>query len=223
MNQIATDIVVNKAMEDRLRTEEQKLNQAVTQQIDMDDDEDELSDMSDDNEEQEIMRRMKEKMSNNMMYTGPNKENRTALKGSYEEKTEKEFFEYIENRKERIIVHFSHEKFERCKIVDMHLKKIAYDHPETLVIKVDAEKAQFLVNKLKIQILPAIYYFNNGNVKDMIIGFEDFGNKDDFKTAELAQRLARCGGIDLNEHERFKLIKKEKKIIAGESESEDED
>ena len=223
MNQIATDIVATKAMEDRMKAEEKKQTQKQFDNYEIDQEEEEDSDFSDDGEEQDILRKMKERMSDKMSYAGPSIENRTALKGSYDEKTEKEFFEFIESKKERIVVHFSHEKFERCKIVDMHLKQIAYDHPESLIIKLDAENAQFLVNKLKIQVLPVICFFKNGNLKDRLVGFEDFGNRDDFKTAELAQRLAMYGAIDLNEDEKFKLVKKEKQKIAGESESEDED
>ena len=224
MNTIATNIVANKAIEDRKKelmkqkSKPQETNQQIEKQEDNDDN---LSDFSADSEEREIMRQMKEKINSRTMK--PSKKNQhMALKGSYEKKTEKDFFKYIENKKEKIVVHFAHEKFERCLIVDKHLAQLAYDHQETLFIRLDAEHCSFLVAKLKVQILPAIYCFINGEVKDMVIGFEDFGNRDDFKTAELAQRLGRCGVLKLNADEKFKLKKKGKRVIHGESDS-DED
>lgn len=53
----------------------------------------------------------------------------------------------------------------------------------------NAEISEFLVQKLKLKILPAIYYFEEGKVKDKMIGFEEFGNKDDFGIASLKVRL----------------------------------
>ena len=189
INQIATDIVVEKAVEDKMKQAMQEMQQEEHVADQEDKEEDKLSDISADSGEMEIMRQMKEKMGM-LMPEYTKKKQQMALKGSYESKTEKQFFEYVENKKERIVVHFAHEKFERCKLVDMHLKKLAYDHPETLFIRLDAEKCTFLVSKLQIRVLPAIFCFMKGEVVDMLIGFEEFDNKDDFSTNMLAQRIS---------------------------------
>ena len=67
------------------------------------------------------------------------------MRTRYEEKTEKEFFAMIEAKKERIVAHFYHPDFEKCSMMQNALEKIAYNHPESLFIKMDATKATFLV------------------------------------------------------------------------------
>jgi len=38
----------------------------------------------------------------------------------------------------KIIVHFYHNDFLRCKIMDKHLKDIAIEHPECLFVSINA-------------------------------------------------------------------------------------
>ena len=56
---------------------------------------------------------------------------------------------------------------------------------------------------MKLKILPAIYYFEEGKVKDKMIGFEEFGNKDDFSISSLKVRLGLNGAIPYKKN--FKL------------------
>ena len=49
-----------------------------------------------------------------------------------------------------VLCHFYHQDFERCKIVDMHLRKIAAIHPEAKFVMLNAEKAPFFIKKLQI-------------------------------------------------------------------------
>lgn len=51
----------------------------------------------------------------------------------------------------------------------------------------------FLVEKLKIKVLPCMLAFVNGECKERLVGFEDFGNADNFSTAALEWRLGRAG------------------------------
>jgi hypothetical protein len=44
-----------------------------------------------------------------------------------------------------VVVHFYHQDFERCKIVDMHLRKLAPLHPEAKFIYLNAEKSPFFI------------------------------------------------------------------------------
>lgn len=125
-----------------------------------------------DSEEEEVMRQMKEKM----MSKNENKQPE-HIKGRLEERTESEFFELIKAKKERIIAHFYHKDFGKCLIMNHNLDKIAYAHPESLFIKINAETSPFLVQKLKIQTLPVIFFFLNGEVKDKVVGFEDIGTE----------------------------------------------
>ena len=70
----------------------------------------------------------------------------------------------------------------------MHLRKIAEQHHECKFLTLDAEKAPFFVKKLAIQVLPTLCCFKDGILIDKVVGFEDLGGKDDFKTIVLARR-----------------------------------
>eukprot|EP00497_Spongosphaera_streptacantha_P002966 TRINITY_DN35_c0_g1_i5.p3 TRINITY_DN35_c0_g1~~TRINITY_DN35_c0_g1_i5.p3 ORF type:complete len:74 (+),score=27.12 TRINITY_DN35_c0_g1_i5:45-266(+) len=48
---------------------------------------------------------------------------------------------------------------------------------------------------MKIKTLPTICCFIDGSLCDKVIGFDDLGGVDDFKTGMLAMRLARAGVI----------------------------
>ena len=231
MNQIATDMVVEKAMNDKLDQYEkgQKSgNQAqVSQRIDEDqENQDDLNCSVDSmsSGEEEIMRKYKEQMEAKMTFEDKRAENETLeLTGGYIEKTEKEFFDLIKKKKDSIVCHFFHEDFIRCKLLDQHLAQTAYDHPETLFIKINVQTAPFIVTKLQIKVLPAIYFFKEGNTKDIIVGFEDFGNGDSFKRNDFLNRLSKYGAITLSQEENFKLKKKPKAKVLGESDDSDED
>ena len=92
-----------------------------------------------------------------------------------------------------VVCHFYHNDFERCKIIDMHLKKIAPVHTEARFITMDAEKCPFFIQKLSIQTLPTIIMFMDGIAVDRIIGFEELGGKDDFPTMALSRLLVNSG------------------------------
>lgn len=65
-----------------------------------------------DSEEEEIMRQMKEKMT-----TQPEREIKKE-KGTLQEKNEQEFFDLIKDKKEKIIAHFYHDDFVKCKAMN---------------------------------------------------------------------------------------------------------
>ena len=92
-----------------------------------------------------------------------------------------------------VVVHFFHKDFERCKIAEMHLRKIAHAHEEARFLCLDAERAPFFINKLDIKILPTICLFIDGIKVDEIIGFEELGGEDEFPTMLLTRRLVRGG------------------------------
>lgn len=48
--------------------------------------------------------------------------------GVYSEIEEEQFLNVV-TKSEFSSVHFYHQDFERCKIIDMHLKDIAHHHP----------------------------------------------------------------------------------------------
>ncbi|KAF8742844.1 Homocysteine S-methyltransferase, partial [Rhizoctonia solani] len=65
---------------------------------------------------------------------------------------------------------------------------------EKEVIKtIFVENVPWLVEKLQVKVLPCVICFVRGVSKDRIVGFEELGNEDGFKTAKLELRLTQSG------------------------------
>ncbi|KAJ7665499.1 thioredoxin-like protein [Mycena rosella] len=115
--------------------------------------------------------------------------------GHYSEiKDEKEVVR-VSAREPKCVVHFYHDKFKRCAIMDKHLAKLAPKYFNTRFFRVFVENVPWLVEKLGIKILPCVICFVDGISKDRLIGFEELGNSDGFDTAVLELRLAVSGVI----------------------------
>ncbi|MED6170521.1 Thioredoxin domain-containing protein plp3b [Stylosanthes scabra] len=115
--------------------------------------------------------------------------------GEYREITEGDFLAEVTGS-EKVICHFYHKEFYRCKIMDKHLKSLSPKHIDTKFIKLDAENAPFFVAKLAIKTLPCVILFRQGVAVDRLIGFQDLGGKDDFSTRTLEALLIKKGIID---------------------------
>lgn len=119
-------------------------------------------------------------------------EKREVLKrqghGEYREITEGDFLGEVTGS-EKVICHFYHREFYRCKIMDKHLKALAPVYVGTKFVKLDAENAPFFVAKLAIKTLPCVILFKKGIAVDRLIGFQDLGSKDDFSTRALENIL----------------------------------
>ena len=90
-------------------------------------------------------------------------------------------------------MHFFHSDFRRCKIMDVHLEKLAEKHFDTKIARINVEKAPFLVERLKVRILPCVMSFIDGKQVDKLEGFELLGNTDDFPISALENHLIRSG------------------------------
>eukprot|EP00939_MAST-03C_sp_MAST-3C-sp1_P003746 g3746.t1 len=127
--------------------------------------------------------------------------NRNRAMGEYREIVEPEFLKTVTKNK-HAIVHFYHREFERCKIMDMHLRRVAYRHDDVTFVKLDAQKAPFFITKLKIKTLPTVVLFIDGVAVDRVVGFEELdGGRDTFRTRSLERRVKDAGLIkDLAPH-----------------------
>lgn len=114
--------------------------------------------------------------------------------GRYEEVGEGDFLEAV-TRSERVVAHFFHRDFERCKIVDAHLPALAKRFPDTRFIKVSAPDAPFFTVKLGIKVLPAVVFFVGGVAVGRVVGFDALGGRDDFSTAELERSMRACRAV----------------------------
>lgn len=122
--------------------------------------------------------------------------NRAKGHGEYIEVLECDFLK--ECLKSRFtVVHFFSDDFERCKIMDMHLKSLAGKHVETKFFKINATKTPFFVEKLSIQTLPTLVFFIDGKAMDRLVGFQGFEGGDSFNTRELEERIGLTGVIKM--------------------------
>merc|ERR1712025_919388 len=119
--------------------------------------------------------------------------------GEYREIIESEFLKEVTSLK-HVVCHFYHDEFQRCKIVDEKLRMIAQAHREVKFIRLNVQKAQFMVQKLSIKTLPTIVLFTDGVAKDRIVGFDELGGRDVFPTRFLELRI-KMGGLILDESE----------------------
>lgn len=143
-------------------------------------------------------------------------ENLSKGHGQYREVLQDEFLSEVTGSM-RVVCHFYHQDFPRCKIIDHHISKIVGQHIETKFIKVDAEKAPFFIDKLKIRTIPTLVLFVDGVAVDKILGFEGLsdgmpaGKEDEFPTIGLSRLLAMKNIIDkaniIDEEENEKMSK----------------
>ncbi|XP_029652133.1 thioredoxin domain-containing protein 9 [Octopus sinensis] len=108
---------------------------------------------------------------------------------------EREFFDECKKSK-HIVCHFYRESTFRCKIVDKHLRILAPQHLEARFLKLSVDKCPFLVERLKIKILPTIYVAVDNKTACHIRGFTELGNTDDFPTEALEWRLGQTKVIN---------------------------
>ena len=67
--------------------------------------------------------------------------------GQYREVTQDEFLNEVTGSY-RVVCHFYHRDFPRCKIIDHHIQRLVARHVETKFIKINAEKAPFFTEKV---------------------------------------------------------------------------
>lgn len=122
------------------------------------------------------------------------------MKGSLTDISNEKDLIQFSSAESRVAIHFYHPKFQRCALLDRHLAVLARLHPTTLFVKTNVLTAPFLVQKLKITVLPCLVTFRDGVSKDKIVGFEELGNSDKFSTGALEWRLGQSGIIDPREN-----------------------
>ena len=93
-------------------------------------------------------------------------------------------------------MHFYHTDFRRCKILDSHLALLAPKHPECRFVKIEVDKAPFLVQRLAVRILPCLMAFIDGKQVGRIEGFGRLGNSDTFRTVRLEEVLVATQVLD---------------------------
>jgi hypothetical protein len=95
--------------------------------------------------------------------------------------------------------------------MDEHIKALAARHQDVRFARVDVRETPFVVEKLKIKVLPCVIGFLEGVGVERVVGFEGLGSggsdgADGFSTATLEMRLL------------WKGILSQKKFKAGDDE-----
>lgn len=111
--------------------------------------------------------------------------------GSYREIKEGDFFNTVVREKggsDDVALHFFHKDFEKCLIMDRHLSELAPQLMSIKFAKIDVDKCPFLVERLRVNVLPCVLLFHNDVAVDRIIGFEDLG-EDDLDQNALRERI----------------------------------
>mmetsp|Transcript_55975 Transcript_55975/g.149267 ORF Transcript_55975/g.149267 Transcript_55975/m.149267 type:complete len:240 (+) Transcript_55975:3-722(+) len=114
--------------------------------------------------------------------------------GDFQEIEEQDFLKSVTESK-KALVHFYSRDFERCKIMDHHLGKLAPRCLGTRFVKLNAEKAPFFVSKLQVRTLPTVAIFEDGVLVHRLVGFQEMGNSDEFPTSMLYGALAERGAV----------------------------
>ena len=162
---------------------------------DSDDEWDDL--LNDDNELLAIRERRLREMREKQMKAA---EQKSLGHGEVRLISQDEFLPECTGKSEYVAVHFFHKEFERCKIMDHHLKLIAPKHLSCKFLRMDAEKTPFFIHKLQVKTLPTLIVFREGKTVDRLTGFEglviDPSEPDKWHTGRLEAWLSHTGAID---------------------------
>jgi hypothetical protein len=165
---------------------------------DSDDDEfDHLLDDDDANDELDAIRRARIAEIKNEL--SQRAEHISLGHGSLRTITQDEFLPECTGSSRFVVVHYYHDDFERCKIMDYHLSIVAKEHMEAKFLRIDAAKSPFFVAKLKIQTLPSLFVFELGKEIGRLTGFEGLAlnskKPDEWHTGRLQEWLSDTGAI----------------------------
>lgn len=192
-----------KAQAEKSRLKKQKAeaeNQVETEELM--DDPDQLEEGGDDDDYE--LRLLREKRLKEIRTAELQRlENLAKGHGQYREIVQDEFLTEVTGSF-HVICHFYHKEFPRCKIMDKHLEKLCQRHVEAKFIYINAEKAPFFVEKLKIRTMPTLVFFEDGVAIGKQIGFEGLsdglpeGQEDEWRTIQLARVLGKNRMIDVS-------------------------
>jgi len=116
-------------------------------------------------------------------------------RGELREIVEDEFLKEVTGAR-FVAVHFYHEEFMTCKVMDKHLRALAPRCVSVKFVRINASKAAFFVAKLKVKVLPTLAFFVDGVLIGRQTGFEGLVKSaadQDFPTLRLLNVLRVAG------------------------------
>jgi len=121
-----------------------------------------------------------------------------ARHGGYEELDEKDFFKTVvrdQGGSDCVVIHFYHPKFTTCAAMDKELSLLCGQMKSVKFVKVNVEKAPFLVDKLSVQVLPQLVFFRDDVMINRMIGFDDCGGES-FSGEDLQKQILKKLKLD---------------------------
>eukprot|EP00930_Biecheleria_cincta_P068898 TRINITY_DN56725_c0_g1_i1.p1 TRINITY_DN56725_c0_g1~~TRINITY_DN56725_c0_g1_i1.p1 ORF type:complete len:186 (-),score=55.23 TRINITY_DN56725_c0_g1_i1:270-827(-) len=115
--------------------------------------------------------------------------------GEYTMIDEKDFFD-VAKKSDRLVVHFWRESAWRSEVMDKHLRQLAQKHWRTRFVKINAEKAPYLAERLHIWCLPSLVLCKDGKTEHTVVGFSEFQAGEEVTTQELEETIAKWGVIE---------------------------
>ncbi|KAL3779744.1 hypothetical protein ACHAW5_003139 [Stephanodiscus triporus] len=163
---------------------------------DSDDEFDRLLDDDDDDELQALRRARIEQLKREQSQRA---EHASLGHGELRTITQDDFLPECTGSSRYVVVHYYHDDFERCKIMDFHLNIVAREHTEAKFLRIDASRSPFFVNKLRIRTLPSLLVFDMGREIGRLTGFEglalDPKRPDEWHTGRLQEWISSTGAI----------------------------
>ena len=92
-------------------------------------------------------------------------------RGELREICEDEFLKEVTGAR-FVAVHFYHDEFMTCKVMDKHLRALAPRCVSVKFVRINANKAAFFVAKIKVKVLPTLAFFVDGVLIGRQTGFE---------------------------------------------------
>lgn len=109
---------------------------------------------------------------------------------------EKDIMDMV-TKSEIALVHFYQPTFPKCKVMNDTLGLLAEKHVSLRILAIQAEKAPFLVSKLKVKVLPFVVIYRNGQELSRVVGFDGISASADKVSLDLLERkLLDCGAIN---------------------------
>lgn len=116
--------------------------------------------------------------------------------GSLQTLTEKDFFTRAKATQRMVVVFFQPGTSRYTADLNDHLARIASLHLETLFATIDANKAPFLCERLKIRILPSLLFLKDGEIDKVLMGLDQLSPSGKFSTDSLERRLFDFGMLN---------------------------
>ncbi|CCC68392.1 hypothetical protein NCAS_0B03080 [Naumovozyma castellii] len=95
----------------------------------------------------------------------------------------------------KIVIHFGLDTFEKCRYMNERLETLARKYLDTKFVKVDVQKCPFLVQKLRIKVLPFVIGYCRGVESMRLVGFSQLGNDPNGFKIEMLEKVLLSSGV----------------------------